>query len=113
MASDKDQRPPEVGDRLALVTRYMQSTCDKVQAQLTELVSEARLLKKIAHEVATRALECEAPDRAAAVHEFMGYSAAAIGHCQDVLARIEGRRREVLVVKVPVAVRKPPQPSVN
>jgi len=113
MASEKSQRPPEVDDRLRLVTRYMQNTCARVEARLAELVAEARLLEKIGREIAEKGLDCYLPDQPVAVREFMEYTAAAIGHCQDVLARIDGQRREVLVVKVPVPVNVLPEPSTN
>ena len=58
-------------------------------------------------------MDCYAPDRPAAVREFMEYTTAAIEHCHEVLARIDGPRAKVLVVKVPVPVMIRPEPSTN
>ena len=113
MASDKNQRLPAIDGRFDLVMGYVQRTRHKVQAQLAELVAETRLLEEIMRETAKKARGCNGLDQSAAVREFMEYTGAAIGHCHEVLARMDGLPGKVLVVKVPVPVRRPPEPSIN
>ncbi len=113
MASDKEQRTLKAHGGVKLVMRYMQVTRERVDARLAELISEARLLDQMGAEITAMALDRRVPEQEAAYREFVKHAAGAIERCREVLARMEEDGREVLVVKVPVPVKAPPEPSTN